>query len=522
MDASFARLAALALLVFSGVLAGDVRAGDAEDEIFRDGFDVVNLPAGSIAFSDETSQYLDQIADSDYRFDALWTDFNGDGCHDAWIFAHADPATSRLWVNDCSAAHQLVLTGNDLVHYYINPPELPRGSGWISLLDFNGDGRQDFWTRDAATPAARYVNATSAPAATPFFSGKETGCDDHCVQVDIDGDDRFDVVREDGTIRDALDGSSVAATIDSANYRGAADIDGDGWTDLVQPLGGGYWHNDQGVMEWRAVPGLTGDTELMLMVDFDNDGDIDLFTIGQTQNGARLYRNDANASFTDASSGSGVEAIQFQPWWTGYGNVTAGDLDNDGLQDIVVAGDRYSPSVSLLRNLGGLHFERLDLDLGDSTAGSESGKPRASLADFDNDGRLDLLKTQAGTNAGIWRNTTATGSNRWMKLRVRGQGLNSDGVGADVKWYAPGTNTLLAHMSVQVSNQHPQTWLHTGVGAHAKVDMLISWPHGGPTRRFDNLDTDQEIIAWPASGGCIIEHWSPGSGWPLAAPANCQ
>src|SRR3546814_6711967 len=71
---------------------------------------------------------------------------------------------------------------------------------------------------------------------------------------------------------------------------------------------------------------------------------------------------------------------------------------------------------------------------GEGPDGWQSAKPRADVADFDNDGRLDIIKTQFPSNIGLWRNTVDNEGNRWMKVRVRGGGGNSDGVGASVRW----------------------------------------------------------------------------------------
>ncbi|HET8898231.1 MAG TPA: CRTAC1 family protein [Rhodanobacteraceae bacterium] len=482
--------------------AGQARSGDSH----------------AFQFVDETAQRLQPAAASSYRFDAMWTDFNADGCYDAWIFDHDNPATSRLWLNRCDGSHRLQLAGNDQVHYYIAEPVLPRGSGWVTLLDVNGDGRQDFWTRDASTLAAAYLNATPPGQHLPLFGSKMAACDEHCILADVNGDDRFDIVHEDRSVEDALDHRHLADAAAPSGWRTPVDLDGDGWVDLLQAGAGGYWHNNHGALTWRAVAGLTGSNDLVAAADFDNDGDIDFVTLNQGSHGT-LYRNDGNGTFHDASAGSGIDQLGYTDWWSGYGNLIAADFDNDGYPDLLVAGADYSPSVILLRNLGNLTFERVGLDLGDAASGSESAKARASVADFDNDGRLDILKTQTGSNAGLWRNVTDTAGRHWMKVRVRGQGANSDGVGADLEWYAAGTTQRLAHMQVQVSNDHPQTWLHTGLGEHAQVDLVVRWPHGGPVQRFTQLAADQEVIAWP--GGCLLQHWQPGHGWPLATPAHC-
>ncbi|HET6631278.1 MAG TPA: VCBS repeat-containing protein [Rhodanobacteraceae bacterium] len=476
----------------------------------------------TLAFENVTTRAIDRGADSDYRFDALWTDFNGDGCPDPFIFAHADQATSRLWLNRCDGSHHFTLADNAQVRYDIAQPAFPRGSGWLTAIDFNGDGRQDFWTRDAQAWAARYLNATPPGAHLPHFAGKQRACNEHCILADINGDDHLDVIHSDGRIETLATGAPLTTRAGGPGLRLAADLDGDSWSDLLQPAAGGYWRNEHGALEWRPVPGLRGNTNLMLAADLDNDGDFDLFTFSGDDNGgdgrAHLYRNDGDGRFSEVTDGSGFDALRFLPWWTSYGNVIAADFDNDGRQDLLVAGASRDPSVMLLRNLGGLRFAAAGVDLGAACHGSEACKSRAAVADYDNDGRLDIVKTQDGSNVGIWRNVTDTGGNHWMGVRLRGAGANSDGLGTDVRWLAPGTGQLLAHMHVAASEQHPQTWLHTGVGDHPAVDLEVRFPHGGPRYRFDNLASDQQVVVY--ADGCMIIGWQPGDGWPRHLPVS--
>lgn len=516
------RITRLLLLPALTVMATSSHAA-VNELIFDGGFEinetVPTTPGAEPTFVNQTQQRLDQIQDSEYRFDAMWTDFNSDGCYDAFIYDHGNAPTSRLWVNRCDGSNTFVFRSNASVHHNIAQPDLPRGSGWLSVLDFNGDGLQDFWTRDADTMAARYVNASADGAQVPYFGSKESACNDHCVFADIDGDNQLDIIHPDRHI-ESMDYATIAPSTGPEAEVIAADIDGDGWADLLQPELGGYWHNQQGQLQWRDTS-FFGEPVHYAIADFNNDGRVDLMVFNEytnTDGEARLYRNDGNGNFTDVTADSGLDALPFNSWWTGYGNTVAADLNNDGLQDLVVGGAERSPSVTIMRNTGGMHFAETNVDLDSAGHGSEAYKGRASVADFDNDGRLDILKTQDETNAGIWRNTTSA-SGHWMKVRVRGTGLNSDGVGADIKWYRHGTSSLAAHMMVRVGPQHPQTWLHTGVGASQVVDMVVTYPNGGPSYRFDGLASDQEVIVF--SNGCLIEHWQPGNGWPLTAPAGC-
>jgi len=474
-------------------------------------------------FENVTAPTLDRAMNSDYRFDAVFTDFNSDGCYDLFVFGHADPGTSRLWVNRCDGSNTFTFAANDQVHHYIPNPTSPLGAGWITLLDVNGDGRQDFWLRHASTMAARYINGTAAGSHIPFFLDKEDGCDDFCVFGDITGEDTLDVIRYNRTVERITDRQVLMPAAGTPGIRMVGDINGDSWPDLMQAESGGYWQNDHGTLSWQARPALHANEEPMAMADFDNSGSLDLITLdGNDDSGQghyNLFRNDGSGNFTDVTAGSGLDQLPFTAWFSSYGNIVTADFDNDGLPDILVAGADYSSSVILLHNLGNLRFERVDVDLGSAGDGSESAKARAAVADFDNDGRLDIIKTQANTNVGLWRNVGSGASGHWMKARVRGAGLNTDGIGTDLTWYAPGTTTRIAHMTVQANGQHAQTWVHTGLASHTTADLVVRYPHDGPTYHFDAIAADQEVIVYP--NGCLVQNWKPGHGWPLRAPADC-
>jgi len=534
LSANTARAGMLVVLL---TCAGAARADTGPaDVVFTSAFELdetIDPPSnGAWQFTNETTQRVDQIVDTDSRFDAVWADFNNDGCYDVFVFDHGGDSnddtspgrTSRLWVNRCDGSNTFVYTPNAEVQHYIPSPTTPRGSGWVTLLDFNGDGRQDFWLRDAGTLAGVYVNATASGTHTPYFADKQAACDDYCEFGDISGANALQIVRSDRQILDMLDRHEIYPAAGNEARSLVADVDGDGWQDIVQPANHGYWHNRQGTLVWRDVPALKGNMGLFALADFDNNGSMDLITFDGNDNAgtgqAYLFRNDGAGNFTDVTAGSGIDTVPYIGWWTGYGNIVAADFDNDGLQDLMMAGPTGSPSVIVLRNLGNLHFAIVDgIDFGTAYNSAGAGKPRAAVADFDNDGRLDIVKTQTDTNLGIWRNTTSTTGTHWMKARVRGPGLNTDGIGADLKWYRPGTGQLVAHMSVQTSNQHPQTWVHTGLGDNATVDLVVQFPNNGPTYHFDSIAADQEVILY--SNGCLSQHWLPGNGWPLNAPSGC-
>ena len=127
-------------------------------------------------------------------------------------------------------------------------------------------------------------------------------------------------------------------------------------------------------------------------VDFDGDGWQDVFLVngsrlegfpgGQAPT-SRLYRNEGNGSFADVTRESGTAR---SGWGSG---VCAGDIDNDGLEDLYVT---YWGKNALYRNLG--HGKFADIAAKSGVAGD--GKEWSSgctFFDYDRDGNLDLLVT---------------------------------------------------------------------------------------------------------------------------------
>ena len=141
------------------------------------------------------------------------------------------------------------------------------------------------------------------------------------------------------------------------------------------------------------------------LLDYDNDGDLDVYLVqaqmlGEgltpddaifTPNGplplkGRLYRNDlvgpgddaGPLRFTDVTDESALDA-------TGYGmGVATGDIDNDGWVDLYVT--HYGPN-QLFRNNGDGTFT--DISRQSGTADSGWSVP-ATFVDYDRDGWLDL------------------------------------------------------------------------------------------------------------------------------------
>ena len=116
--------------------------------------------------------------------------------------------------------------------------------------------------------------------------------------------------------------------------------------------------------------------------DSNQDGRLDVFTANQdgTLNG--LYRNDGDR-FVDVAHELGMDAYG-RPSTSGSCGPSVADYDNDGQMDLFVAG--YGGNF-LFHNDGGGKFTSVADKLG--VAGGEEATP-SCWGDYDNDGRVDL------------------------------------------------------------------------------------------------------------------------------------
>jgi tetratricopeptide (TPR) repeat protein len=124
-------------------------------------------------------------------------------------------------------------------------------------------------------------------------------------------------------------------------------------------------------------------------LDYDGDGWLDVYVVqgGRfppepgVRCGDRLYRNNGDGTFADATERAGLAAFA-----GGYGHgVAVGDLDNDGDPDVLVTRWR---GYALYVNAGDGTFADATEESG---LGGDRGWPTsAAFADFDGDGDLDL------------------------------------------------------------------------------------------------------------------------------------
>jgi len=113
-----------------------------------------------------------------------------------------------------------------------------------------------------------------------------------------------------------------------------------------------------------------------------------------------LYRNEGDGTFVNVTADAGI----VDPGYYGFG-VVFSDLDDDGWLDIYVANDS-TPNLFFHNRRDGTFGERaLQSGLAVSADGREQAGMGVDVADYDGDGRLDVVKTNfAQDYTSLYRN----------------------------------------------------------------------------------------------------------------------
>lgn len=186
--------------------------------------------------------------------------------------------------------------------------------------------------------------------------------------------------------------------------------------------------------------------------DFDNDGDMDaLVGASSTSDGSHKYmENNGNGTFTDATAGTGWDTNTS----TSIEHI-AYDFDNNGFVDVMGGGNK------IMYNQGNGTFVPFT-----------HGFDVSAVGDLNNDGFLDF---QSGNTIRI----SSGNSNKWLKLNLRGIQSNSNGIGARVEIYGSWGKQIRDVRSGEGFKYMSSLNVHFGIGTATSIDqVIVRWPSG--------------------------------------------
>ena len=283
---------------------------------------------------------------------------------------------------------------------------------------------------------------------------------------DYDRDGRTDIYIANDTVRNFLYRNTGKGTFVDEAYGAGVGFDGNG----------------------KPQAGMGTDC-----ADVDGNGLPDIFVTNFSEELNTLYQNKGDGLFEDATVKAGLGS-GFLP--LGFGTKMF-DADNDGDLDIHVTNGHVIDNVALYRPT--LTYAQKDLlyeNVNGPSTGLGTGKFRdvsavagtglqaarvgrgLAVADFDNDGRLDVVITSLNQRAVLLKNQSARAGN-WIMIRAKGKKSNAFGLGATVT-----VETTEGRQVREINNtasyiSSNDIRLHVGLGAAKVIRQIeVLWPSG--------------------------------------------
>jgi hypothetical protein len=377
-------------------------------------------------------------------------------------------------------------------------------SSSAAWVDYDRDGYLDLFV-------GRYIDFDMRKA--PYCGFRKPGYRMYCDPQVFDGTAALLYHNNrDGSFTEVSRKAGVANPAGKTLGVAVGDIDGDGWPDIFVANDGVrnflYRNKGNGAFDditygagvgfdvnGKALAGMGAE-----IADLNGDGLPDIFFTAFSGQYNPLYRNLGKLLFEDGTVKAGLPSSVKT---LGFG-AKVFDFDNDGYPDIYVTNghvtdnvELYDPRLSyrqtdlLYRNLGGGHFREVSAESGPAFRIQHVGRGLA-VADFDNDGDLDVVVSDSGGSPLLLRNDGGN-RNHWIALRARGRESNRFGVGAKVR-VSSGGRTQLREINPYGSYlSTSDARLYFGLGDATAARIEIEWP-SGKKQMLESVRADQILL----------------------------
>lgn len=497
----------------SGAAWGDYD-DDGDDDLFLvnvsgplapDGRVVATAPSSRL-FRNDDGRFVDVmraagISVGGVGMAAAWGDADGDGRLDLMVTSYG-----RLWLyrNRGDGTFDDRTAASGLAGFQ---------GFWagVSWADYDRDGDLDAYVcgyvRYQVVEGLQAGVSRQFEAEVPFALNPSSFPPERNLLLRNDGRGRFTEVAEAAGVSNPGGRSLTAAW---------ADFDQDGWLDLYvandvsdnalfRNLGDGVFE-DVSHPTWVADPrGAMG----LAVGDWDRDGDFDIFVTHWLAQENALYANQrftpqratpGRMTFMDVADQKGVGqiALEYIKWGTAFF-----DYDNDGRLDLIsINGSTFQDPDNPRRLIPMPHqlFWNRDDREGFHEVGAVSGevfrRPTvgrgAAVADYDDDGDLDIVVVNLGEEATLLRNDASRAAH-WLKVRVRaGRGRTAFGALLTVRTRDGVVQKQQIGAQPSYLSQHSLT-AHFGLGANLGVDELVVRFLDGHEERRTGLAANQTV-----------------------------
>ncbi len=367
-----------------------------------------------------------------------WVDFDNDGDND--LFVTSAVAGNKLMENIGNMTFQNITAGSGISTSNL----YTYGASWG---DYNNDGFLDVFLSNRTTIVSNKlyrnngngtfndVTLLSGIDVTPLFS--------FCSAfVDINNDGHQDLY----VINDKVDAPNKL-------YKNNSDGT---FTDISESSGTNIYID--------AMSATIG--------DYNSDGFFDIY-VTNNPSGNYFFRNNGDETFTNIAGTTGTTFDSFA-WGAAFF-----DAENDMDLDIYVSGQFDGSDPNLL---SAAFYQNNNNDAFTLNTNYFPGDTRESYAnaigDIDNDGLLDVVVINNDDNLFLWKNITANPLN-WITFSLTSTLSNKNAIGAKIEISANNQKQYRYTLCGEGYMAQYGSKIHFGVGTNTVLDYVkVNWPSG--------------------------------------------
>jgi len=430
---------------------------------------------GDGTFTDVTNEA--GVSDPSSSYSSSAADYDGDGDLDLYVQNYGPNVFYR---NNGNGTFTDVSkeSGLDDARWSLSSP-------WF---DYDGDGDLDVFV-------ANYLEYDDGTFRAYYAAAGYPGPLSYSAQTDAlyrnNGDGTFtDVSKEAGITK--TNGRAMSSTV--------ADLNNDGWLDIYVANDGTenfYYENlKNGTFEEKGMfLGLAfgehgqGVSSMGPFVgDINRDGLLDVYIPDMGYSSLLMNQGEF---FEDHTTRSKLAITCGQ--YTGWGGLLI-DYDNDGYLDLFVANGaahhEYLEEDVLMRNLGDGIFQDVSQESGAYFLTEHVGRG-SSLADIDNDGDMDILVLNLNDQAKLLRNDGGN-RNNWLKVIPVMKAGGLPAYGARITVSTDGMNRIEDLIPVRGYLSQIDARINFGLGKNTEADVSIRWSDGS-IQELKNVKANQII-----------------------------